>query len=872
MPRLTITLGLHLDGPASRALAQRAGEIAVGPLALLGLLETRLGLGAEQPSRAERIVQYRDCLARVDSPARFYHASFAADALGSASTLLAWRDLWLLEDWNGEAPPGASRRLADLAEVEALARRTVAPSPGERLARVRCRLEQGQPPLGELRLVDPVAVFPRRWQSVLALLPLTLVKSDASAGEGFLGILQGKLRRAAAGERPDPVDWQDDGSVTVVQGETRGLAASWLARRIDPTTPTLIVSGGEGACLDEHLLAAGRPCPGLREASVFRPALQLLPLALEILWAPLDFLGLLQFLTHPLCPLPDHARRQLAAKVADAPGIGGRLWEKALADIDRYYGDAAPGVRETIRRWVEPPRFRHDEGAPVALVLARVRQLAAFFRARRDGDDLAQRLSAAAGLDQCHACAGSLAALQAQGVDTLRPRQLQRLLSQASGSDDPPRPAEVGACRGLTHPGAAVEAVGDVFWWQLVMPALPASPPWSAAELRSLGEAGMLLPGSEARLAQAAREWLRPILAARKHLTLVLPPQGEEVHPVWQMIESVVRRPVVQALEALLLRPSGSTRPVICAPLPAPKRWWRLPDDLPVRLRPKESFSSLELLLFNPWHWLLRYPAALRPSRSVSLGGDFRMFGRLAHGLVERYYRRPDALTMGDAEFHAWFGPAFARLIGEEGASLLVAGRGAEREGFRQRLSQSMLGLRRQLLGAGVVRVEPEREVSGSFAGGLLGGFADLVMHQRDGGCAIVDLKWSGARRLAQKLHQNRHLQLAIYAELLRQENGAWPAVAYYVLDRARCLAAEEGSFPDAEVVASASGENTAELWQRFVETWKWRREQVEAGRFELVLERIAESGDSLPPGNALAGEYLNPSVNDYRTLAGWEN
>lgn len=874
MSQQIVIFGLHLDGQRAFLPANRLGEIAVGPLGFLNTLETQLGLLAEHPSQAERIVQYRDSLAHADAPTRFYHASFATDALGTAATLLGWRDLWHLHGWTGQMAAGASHRLADLAAVEVFAQQSVAPSVGERLARILVEFDQRHPPIGAVRLVDPIQAFPLLWQTVLSRLPVQEALDEMAEGTGFLGQLQANLLKAAANQKFDKLPWQDDGTVTIAQSETRFLAANWLASQIDETAPTLIVSGADGSRLDAHLATAGRPRQGLKEASAFRPALQVLPLALETLWEPLNFYGLVQFLTHPVCPVPGFARRQLAAKVADEPGIGGKSWARVLADIDQHYGaDDAPKVREKIRLWIENSRFSQDEGAPVAAVLERVRLLADFFRARLGDMDLAKRISFNAGYVQCRACAESLKALQAQGIETIRSRQLQKLVTQATanGTDNPLLVAEVGARLAITHPGAAVEPISRVLWWQLAMPALPASYPWSTSELRTLTEAGVELPSSEDRLAQAGLEWLRPILAARTQLILVLPPKGEEVHPVWQMIEAVAGEPAVKPLERVLTQGTPATQPVISTPLPAPKRWWQLSDEIKVPLRKKESFSSLELLLFNPYHWLLKYPAALRPSRIVSLGGDFRMLGNLAHGLVELYYQHPDALKMNDAEFTTWFDSAFGSLIREEGALLRMAGRGADLEGFRYRLLNSVQTLRQQVAKAGVIRVNPEMQLAGRFLGGELSGFADLVMQKRSDEHAIVDMKWSGVKKFPEKLKQNRHLQLAIYAELLRQKTGAWPSVAYYVLDRARFFAPDDRAFPDAEAVTSASGENTPQLWLRFLETWKWRKAQIEAGAFEVALETIAPTDESILPDAAMLPEYLSESYNDYRALAGWD-
>jgi hypothetical protein len=160
--------------------------------------------------------------------------------------------------------------------------------------------------------------------------------------------------------------------------------------------------------------------------------------------------------------------------------------------------------------------------------------------------------------------------------------------------------------------------------------------------------------------------------------------------------------------------------------------------------------------------------------------------------------------------------------------------------------------------------------LTGVYAGGEIAGYADLVLAKAGGARAIVDMKWSGTKKYAEKLKLNRHLQLAIYAELLRQNGEAAPAVAYYILDQARLYATDADYFPDAQLVQKGTSEGTTELWNRFVATWKWRSAQVAAGRFEVVLDGLEETAESVAPEHALAGEVLNENYNDYLVLAGW--
>lgn len=877
---MIVQLGLHLDGQRGWRPANRLGETTVGPAGLLGILELRLGLGRDGSSAAERVVQYRDCLKRCDSEARFYHRTFEADELGTAATLLGWRDLWHLHGWRGALDAAASTKLKDMGAVEAFAKASVQPSVGERLSAVLEGLGRRSAAIAEIRLLDPLAAFPKRWRDVLSVLRTKPVSPEFAweQGQGFLGELQAALRASRDRKGVARIQWVPDGTVTVAQAETRFLAGAWLSSKLGVEGfADLIVAPTDGDRLDGIFAAGGRARQGLQEPSPFRPTLQVLPLALEILWDPLNFYSVLHFLTHPVCPVPGYARRMLAAKLADRPGIGGRAWTDELARIDEHYGgagsDAAKAVREKIRFWVEHPRHSQDTGAPIDAVLERVAGLRDYFRVRLGDVDDASRIAYNAGFSQCRDFHEALLALERQGARSIRPRQLQKLAAQATarGSGNPLYEAEVGAQLAITNPAAAIERCGRVLWWQLSPPPLPALYPWSQAELVDLASAGAELPSVDELLDRTAGEWLRPILAARNELILVLPPKGEEVHPVWQMIVAAAEGIPVVPLEELIATPSPATVATSHAALPRRRRWWQLPADAPVASRGKDSFSSLELFAFNPYHWLLRYPAGLRPSRILSVSNDFLLLGNLAHALVERLYVRPDALSMGATDFDAWYGEAFDRLIDEEGAVLLMPGRRADLEGFRMRLARALKELREQIAKSGAVEVLPELELEGRYAGGELIGYADIVIRTKVGERALLDMKWGGYKKYPEKLRENRHLQLAVYAELLRQKYGAWPGVAYFILHNAMLVASDDHCFPGARVVEPASDEGTAQLWGRFLKTWQWRKEQVERGAFEVALESIEAPDNEAPPADALALEYLNPDYNEYLTLAGWD-
>ena len=702
--------------------------------------------------------------------------------------------------------------------------------------------------------------------------------SRNAAPDSLLGELQQAL--LAEGKTPH-LCWRDDGSVQVLQAETGWLAARCLTDKLAGDPEEILLCAPVVGVLDEVLAAAQLPRQGFKEPSALRPALQVLPLVLGQMWEPLDLYGLLQFLTHPICPVPRVARRRLAEMLADSPGIGhGPVWAKTMQQIEadcKKSGVDWADVRERIRTWVEHERYDPVQGAPLQILSGRLHSLSQYLQGRLKDPDPARQLAFNSGLSQTLTVQRALQALALQGETHISAQSLQTLLAQATaqGGTNPMLSPQVGACRTITQPGAATEAAQNVVWWQMHAPSLVNAYPWSRAELADLRAAGVQLPEITDVLAREAAYWLRPILMARQKLVLVLPPPGEEVHPVWLRIESLFEKghgPRVLPMEAALT--DDALQPVAHQPLPARRRWWSLPDDLPIPRRDRESFSSLESFLFNPSLWVLKYPAALTPSSILTVSDGVLLYGNLSHHLVERYVQQPNALAMSDRDFEQWFGTAFEILVTEEGAVLRMPGRQEELAWFRRRLKVALQQLRQQWKAAEVVSVSSEERLQGQFKGGAIGGYGDLLVTRKDGQQAIIDMKW-GSTTYADKLAHNRHLQLVLYGEILRQRSGRWPDLAYFSLSRGELMAINQHFFPQARVISQkeeVAEEGSAHLWQRFLVSWQWRRQQLDQGLVEVVLgESEDPSDDEAPPEDGLTPELLNPGYNDYLTLAGWE-
>lgn len=460
-----------------------------------------------------------------------------------------------------------------------------------------------------------------------------------------------------------------------------------------------------------------------------------------------------------------------------------------------------------------------------------------------------------------------------QGLERIGPETLDKLLVQATarGTGNPLLYAQAGAQACVTDPAALIEPFDTVAWWQLGAPTPTRLSAWSRQELESLRGCGVDLPSVATVLSRQARGWLRPVLLARRRLVLVLPCPGEEVHPLWLLVSGLLDAvPIERCEDVLLSAPlSPVTSPVVHRPLPSRRRWWQLPKGNLVTWPAVSSYSSLEPLLFNPFQWTLAYPARLRPSALMTLPGDFRVLGNLAHRAVERLYRQSGSVTWASAQVGAWFDANLDSLVDEEAAVLRMSGKRAELAGFRLRFRESLIGLHKHLLSAGAVAIEPEKDLEAQTSIGLVRGSSDLLVTLASGQKIVIDMKWSGLSKYRKKLQDHAHLQLAIYGHLQQMVSGVWPAVGYYVLREGELLTPAPGLFPDTRHIPLPEGAS-AELWQQAVATWKWRKAQIDVGAIEVVMEDIDATEESMPAADAMVIETLDTRYNPYIHLAGW--
>ena len=689
--KMKVTFGIELDGYESLCPSNTVGEVTVGPLGLLNILETQLGLTGNWPSEALRVVQYLHCLRSINNGARFYSQSLVNDEIAVARSLLSWRDTWIEAGWNGSASLGDSLRLRDLAEVERCTKDVLSLGTPDRLQNLLTELRKRGGLQITVYLTDDISNLTSVWQEILSL--LNMVQPDAEtikgviAAEGSdLALLQNIVTNS------QKVRFQGDGSVMFLTAHSEEVLARCLAQIIDQgdnsikgswfseRLNTSILTGKNDDILDMIFPGHDLPRLGSSSPSRWRPHLQVLPLSISLIWEPLEPYRLLEFLVNPVCPLPAFARYRLAEVVARYPGIEGEEWIRKVGDLQDKFSKEKD-LSALIEQWLKPGRYDPEVGVPATLAAERCQQVsrwAAAQASRRDLKPGVKELFYAAS-SQSSTAAKLLDEMSKGGVQTIKRLQLDRLLDQATsrGVSISENFAECGHAHKVNSPAAIIESNERIIWWDFVEPYMPSKWPWSPQEIVQMQAHGIRLPTVDYLLQQQAKSWIRPILSATRQIIFMIPrAKGNDAlrrHPIWDLIESKAENtlPLIDIDNSLSTKASSSALALNLdnlprKELPAPVRWWTIDEKGQLLTsRDKESFSSLDAFINSPYQWVLRYKAKLEPGSLAQVEDDNRQKGNLLHHLIELLLGTDGVgwREASEVELKTWVDKTFADLL-----------------------------------------------------------------------------------------------------------------------------------------------------------------------------------------------------------------
>lgn len=838
--------------PTTHGGPVEAGGLVAGPEGLLRVVETALGLGGPAVPAVRRIAIWRAKLAAVDHPGRFWHRSFQEDPFATARLLLGWRDSLVDAGWHADALSDPPLRLADLAAAES-APPSLPPGPADRLRQAILALRSDPPPeavVTLLRLLDQRSLLPPGLRDLLDALEATgtrIVEETLANGPatGDLGSVKSRLQGGSGGTICG------DGSFTVLEAETETAAAELVADRLraepDLAQVVLLVTRPT-TILDAALRRRHLPRLGVSAPSPVRGILQALPLGLATRWAPFDARRMLEFLQLPRCPVPREIRRALIACLPDTPGRGGPAWQEAIALgrrawEERLLAEEQETGRRSARRkrgeeaiaiWLEGDLADPERGLPVAELMRLCTALAHWAAGlAAQGEPLAAELTAQA--------TALMEAVRDSGLESVPRIALDRMLDDllAEGVSHPAPTEEAAPWGTATAPGAVWGTPRMLIWWGFDAPPLPDRSPWQAAEREALAAAGCLPWEPSQALRAASASWRRPILAARERVLLVAirgtetprHPLAHELAPLLEIHPAL--RPRAEALLAhttpVLAGLVVERTPVRPAALPTARRERHLGAQISTK-RETDSASALELLLGCPFAWVMRYRLGLRESSFAQIAEGERLIGLLAHRLAQEVL--PPGSPPSPEELHRRAQAALPELIAQTASPLLQPGAAAEHAHVNRALPAAMERIGRLLHEAGLVVEELEAKRRHSHLLGpeqALEGTIDILLRDRGGRPALLDLKWSRAlSEYRERIQEGRAVQLAAYAALV----GAEERAAYVLLPLQEVVGGPNGlsGFRPEETTSSL-----AVTWQAVLESRSKRSASLHAGHLQAL-------------------------------------
>jgi hypothetical protein len=797
-----------LDGAAWPGPPAGGGEAWVGPLGLLGRLETELGLGGAFASSLERTARLAESLRGRDG---WWRRSFEADRLGAAARLLHDRDRLALWGWRGEP---ASERLAELWAATAAA----PPGVPDRLRAVSEALARRRVDVAAVEVVAPLETLPTLWQAVLGALPVVPRTLPAVAATGDL-----------AAARRTPFTPVGDGTLTILRAHGSLAAADEVAAALaaEPTLESVLVVGGD-ATLDAALARHGLPrlgAPGPAPASA-----ALVRLCLETAFEPMEPADLHALLCLDPGPVPRRVAGPLVTALARMPSRRSDLWQQGLAEgLARFDDETARAAVAARLAMLLAPAARREQAVATSAIDQRLDTLAAWARARGGLEALVARVAAAREL------------LARAGAPALGLLELRRLVDELEQGGPPAAPAQAGIAAVAT-PGAVLGPADLVVWWSFTRAhgAPPERVRLSTAERAALLQLRVTPPDAVRAMEGEALRWRRPLEQTRGRLLLVCPRTdegGERAfpHPLWDELA-----PGGGAVLEVARLPQAARRRVPARPLPAPTPSVRTPAALP--LRDPESPSSLERLIGCSLSWALHYHGRLQPGLSDGPGAPGPLlFGTLAHHVLALVLGGgPSGLDRGGAAM-------IDAELDRAAEDLALPRYQAERTALRQAIGDSARALRAFVArtGAGVRGVElgAQRELDGVNVAGK----ADLVLEHPD---LIIDLKW-GKSSNKQRLVDGTALQLAAYAQLFA-DDAARPEVAYFFLGTQELLGDGAATLPG---VTRAGPLRADDTWQGARRSLMRRRAEFGAG--ELCAP--GADGAQIKPALGPDGLVLDP-------------
>lgn len=806
-------------------------DVRGGPPALLQWLEDQLALKESPPDRLDRVIQYLQLLKKCSDPS--FQNSFSVDAWSTARYLLNRRDDLMLCGWDGNRKESYPEVVNDLAEAESDG--TVPPGIPDRLIAVKRALDSGQTlPDHTCFLQEPIEQWPALWQDVLNAMNTEVQPAPEPMTEPGTSLyrIQNGL---ASKETPDGIRTDQTFGLLDVHSRQRACRAISAIltgpSRINPNNTVIVCSDQQlAALLERTLKAAGLPGTGTAKIQEHQPALQVLPLILEMLWEPVDPQTVLDFLTLPVVPFPDWVCDRLTEALSDMPGLKSEAWQDAWNQcIDQAQNP--DDMEEKLEKWFSFPQTEAGAPVPFEHVAERCNRVSQWAKARAETLDPSENEQFRTSLETTASMASTFKRLAARKGDTLTKPQMDRILEDLQDTVAGTRQFEP-----MGEGPIVIESLTDIpdacehLIWLDTTEEEPFETDWTSTQRRTLQNQGLDLKYVDRRRDAARNQERRGFLQVTDSCTVVKLSQNLEQpdHPLWLHLKNMMDEDVLNqnhfTLDSYLNDPSPPSpfrlkSRTVPFESPQPERpIWNLANEH--LYEPKESSATeLKERLGCPIRWVFKRVAKLRPSSASTLPRIFRLKGTFSHQLFEHVF--DTGVEPPDPEEAArQMKRNLEERVDREAAPLSLPGRYDDLQELKEELVNAA-GRFARILNRGGYRVkEIETPLDTELIRKNIHGYIDCVVQNKDGTEGIIDFKYAGKTKYRKRLEEGRAVQLAVYCEARKNQNSSETSIrgtGYFIL-RESLLYTPEGQklqgTEDPEIIEKA--EDIFETWNRF--------------------------------------------------------
>ena len=842
-------------------------DVAVNNTAgLLDCLELYAGKHIECLSNKQRIAHYYSAMYDYTEkhPQHKLADSFRLDGLGTAKTCLFWRDLLVEAGWNGQAST-ASDRIEVLCEVEKLFN---CPGTGERIHHLISHINKGcsLPPDLTIELGCPEDCLPPSIKDLFDALRdrgIEIRTPQSEIGNGFNLSL---VRQLVCGQNQNVLTLQqDDDSFRIFKFKQRQDALNWLT--LQPAESYDVWIDSDNKDFDNTLRLSGQPVSGSTMKDVLPQVSQLLVIGLNLFPQPLNIQFLLEWLHTPVSPLEGILRRPLADAIIDSGGY----YNKDCKDvIDNYlkgeYDIWEEGITEEKKQEVieSKKRKRHNairrflpfmnKPADVLSLNDNVNKEAVYKFVRlilswsknRMFQNIDESVKRQLGTIKEQADA-LLLLLEKQTQDEIPFATLQGWINSLYEKQDCPLYDAEQNCRCIiASPALMADKADSTIWCDFYGGAmLPASYSFlSQNEIDVLtNEKVKLWNAADERRYNAYLQQI-PFIMTSGHLSLVVAERdGSTVlpkHPLMILLEQSISNLDIVIEEPQIADQNYSERKSVDNSL-HDATYLEIKNTDKLKWRDRESATSLENLIQNPFDYSLQYLMGIRDDGMSTMLRLDRTQGEVAHAVIaslfykERESNNPNTILQ---RVTADYDTAFSNALLEKGAILLLRENRVDIKIMKDRLRNAIDTLLDILRANSLHVVDCEKEIIRGleFEGNPdIKGFVDMILGDDNGGLYIFDFKWTSSKsKHSNLLKKNSSLQLALYKELVEQELcRKVVATAYYLMPE-NCLYSIS-SFNGDHTTKLEEEENVGKiLFKQVKNSHKYRLQQISEGRIEL--------------------------------------